>query len=49
MDAANDVTELDVLTDEELAQVVGGADVASFNAKDFVYNKLGLCGCGLAH
>lgn len=37
------------LTDEELAEVVGGADVRNFNAQDFVYNKIGMCGCGLAH
>jgi bacteriocin-like protein len=42
-------TELEVLTEQELAQVVGGADVRGFDAKDYVYNKIGMCGCGLAH
>lgn len=42
-------TDLIALTDEELAEVVGGADVRRFNAQDFVYNKIGMCGCGLAH
>lgn len=41
--------EIAVLTEEELSAVVGGADVRSFNAQDFVYNKIGMCGCGLAH
>jgi bacteriocin-like protein len=39
----------EVLTDEELETVVGGGDLRSFNAQDFVYNKIGMCGCGLAH
>ena len=47
MDTTPAATELDVLTDEELAQVVGGA--GSVNVRDFVYNKIGMCGCGLAH
>jgi bacteriocin-like protein len=49
MDTAPDVTELDVLTDEELARVVGGADVSKFNAQHEVNSRLGMCGCGLAH
>ena len=40
---------LEVLSDDELEAVVGGADVRGFDAKDFVYNKIGMCGCGLAH
>ena len=43
---ANDMT---ALTDEELAEVRGGADLSKFSAQDFVYNKIGMCGCGLAH
>lgn len=39
----------DVLSDDELATVVGGADVKNFDAKDYAYNKIGMCGCGLAH
>ena len=39
----------EVLTDDELEAVVGGGDLRSFNAQDFVYNKIGMCGCGLAH
>ena len=49
MDTTPDLTELEVLTDDELALVVGGADVRGFNAQDFVYNKIGMCGCGLTH
>ena len=45
----NDACEFVVLTDEELAGVTGGADVSKFGAQDFVYNKIGMCGCGLAH
>lgn len=40
--------ELETLTDAELDAVVGG-DARGFNAQDFVYNKIGMCGCGLAH
>jgi hypothetical protein len=43
------MAELEVLTEQELSVVVGGADVRGFNAQDFVYNKIGMCGCGLAH
>ena len=39
----------EVLSDDELEAVVGGGDLRSFDAKDFVYNKIGMCGCGLAH
>lgn len=47
----NTSTDLDfeVLTDDELETVVGGGDLRRFNAQDFVYNKIGMCGCGLAH
>lgn len=45
----NDATALDVLTDDELAQVIGGTDVSKLNAQHFVYGKIGMCGCGLAH
>lgn len=44
--AAAEIVEM---TDEELSAVVGGTDVRRFNAQDFVYNKIGMCGCGLAH
>lgn len=44
-----DACELAVLTDEELDGVTGGADVSKLNVQDFVYNKIGMCGCGLAH
>ena len=46
---AREIDELEVLTEQELAQVVGGGDLRKFDAKDFVYNKIGMCGCGLAH
>lgn len=49
MDTTPAATELDVLTDEELAQVVGGTDVRGFNAREFALNKIGMCGCGQAH
>lgn len=39
----------EVLSDDELETVVGGGDLKNFNAQDFVYNKIGMCGCGLAH
>lgn len=48
MDTTPAAPELEILTEEELAQVVGG-DVRGFDAKDFVYNKIGMCGCGVAH
>lgn len=48
MDSSLDIAELDVLSEEELAAVVGG-DARNFNAQDFVNNKIGMCGCGLAH
>ena len=38
----------EILTDDELETVIGG-DLRNFNAQDFVYNKIGMCGCGLAH
>lgn len=38
-----------VLSDDELDSVVGGADLKNFNAQDYVNNKIGMCGCGLAH
>ena len=41
--------ELEVLTEEELATVVGGADLRRFDAVAFVNEKTGMCGCGLAH
>ena len=40
--------EFEILTEQELDTVVGG-DARNFNAQDFVYNKIGMCGCGLAH
>jgi len=43
------VQPYEVLSDEELEAVVGGGDASSFNARDFVFNKIGMCGCGLAH
>lgn len=49
MDSSLDIAELDVLSEEELAAVVGGVDVRNFDAQDFVNNKIGMCGCGLAH
>jgi bacteriocin-like protein len=49
MDTTQDLADLEVLTDDELALVVGGVDVRKFDAKDFVYNKIGMCGCGLTH
>ena len=49
MDQTAALPELEVLTDEELAAVVGGADLSKFNAQEFVYRKIGMCGCGLAH
>ena len=39
--------ELDVLTDEEMASVVGGAE--AINVQEFVYNGLGMCSCGGRH
>lgn len=41
--------EFEVLTDEELATVIGGGWITPSGAKEFVYNKIGMCGCGLAH
>ncbi len=38
-----------VLSDDELDSVVGGAHLKNINAEDFVYTKIGMCGCGLAH
>ena len=44
----DDVTStIEVLTEDELTQVVGGADANKL--QDYVYNKIGMCGCGLAH
>lgn len=40
--------ELDVLTDEEMARVVGGA-AKTADAQAWVYEKIGMCGCGLRH
>lgn len=49
---AQDTTPLEVLDDDELAQVVGGGgtvgDVLDL-AKAKVYPKIGMCGCGFAH
>ena len=45
----DDTTEIEVLTEDELAQVVGGADVRGFNAREYALSKIGMCGCGLAH
>lgn len=39
----------EVLTDDELDAIIGGGDLRKFNAQDFVYTKIGMCGCGLAH
>ena len=45
----DDVTStLEVLTEDELAAVVGGADVNKIN-REYVLSKVGMCGCGLAH
>lgn len=41
--------ELDVLTDEELAGVVGGGDVNVNNAREVALRTIGICGCGVAH
>lgn len=39
---------LDVLTEDELALVVGGGGTVD-GVKAYVYNKIGMCECGLAH
>lgn len=49
MDDTTRTSELEVLTAEELATVVGGADLRGFNAEAYVNEKTGMCGCGLAH
>lgn len=42
--------DLEVLTDDELAGVVGGVDDVDVSAvRDYAYSKIGMCGCGLAH
>lgn len=48
MDSTTAPVQFELLTDDELTQVVGG-DVRNFDAKDFTYNKIGMCGCGFAH
>ena len=47
MDTTNCTPALEVLSDEELEAVVGGTDTAK--TRDAVMNKIGMCGCGLAH
>ena len=49
MDETTATPELEVLTAEELATVVGGADLRGFDAVTYVNEKTGMCGCGLAH
>ena len=45
----DDVTStLEVLTEDELTQVVGGADASKID-REYVLSKVGMCGCGLAH
>jgi bacteriocin-like protein len=46
MDTTPMPTELEVLSDDELAQVVGGADKVD---REWVLNKIGMCGCGRNH
>jgi bacteriocin-like protein len=36
--------QVEVLTEAELAEVVGGAELSK--TRDAVLNKLGMCGCG---
>ena len=40
---------LEQLTEDELAVIVGGADVKGFDAQRYAYDKIGMCGCGFAH
>ena len=47
--ASTALPELEVLSQDELAEVVGGADLRGFDAQKFVNEKTGMCGCGLAH
>lgn len=41
--------ELEVLSDEELAQVVGGTDLSKLDTRELLLSKVGMCGCGLSH
>lgn len=44
----DDVTStFEVLTEDELAEVVGGADANKLN--QYAMEKIGMCGCGLRH
>lgn len=41
--------ELEVLTDEEMARVVGGADANKITVQEVAYRVHRLCGCGREH
>lgn len=49
METVSDAASFEVLAEEELAAVIGGAGSKLSNPKEFVYRKIGMCGCGLAH
>lgn len=46
--AIETIPELPELTDDELAQVIGGKGIVS-DVLTTVYRRVGTCGCGVAH
>lgn len=49
MDTVSTPGELDVLTDEEMARVVGGADARKVSTQEAFYRLHKICGCGRDH
>lgn len=49
MDTITTATGLEVLTDEEMARVVGGAETSKVSVQEVGYRIHRLCGCGREH
>lgn len=49
METITTPTQLEVLTDEEMARVVGGADSSKVSVQEVGYRIHRLCGCGREH
>lgn len=49
MDTITTPAELDVLTDEEMARVVGGADPSKASTQEVFYRLHKICGCRREH